>query len=603
MIAKPTNGLSPFLRILLLLSLPLAVSFQSSAQSIVASGYNFTATSKTYNYLSGGTRVTAVEVDDAYTTIPIGFTFTFCGAQYTDVTVCSNGWLRFGSGAGSSVANWNYNANAGSGIDPAVYVLYEDVSGDIGTSQYEVTGTAPDRIFKWECRDWLWDYAASNASVSFQVWLYEATGEIECLYKQESGAVSVGTSGGATIGIGNSATDWQTLDNISSNPTPSSTKWTSNLSARPASGQSYMWDPGPPCSQPAGLAVNLVNSTVIDFSWNLVKGSQGYEYLVDQNTASPTTGTTITTSTGVVETGLTPNTQYYIHLRNKCGNTNYSPWMTLPVKTLHECSVPTDFKVVVNNTTANFSWKAIGTANEYEYVVDQFKVDPVNTTGVNVTTYNYASASPLLEGEVYYVHIRSLCPGSDSSDWSLDSIYVPIKCRVPDVKFTDINTQRAVAYWPEIRTAVNYEYLVSTTATPPAYGSFVTGHGVHVPNLDAGKKYYFHVRTHCSDRNVESSSPWGTYEFSTEALSVETIVAENNVAIYPNPARDNITFSVENIEDDARLIITDISGKVVRDVMIDKKETNVSLEGIEQGVYLFKYTTPQSSKVYKVLKQ
>ncbi|MGE3171495.1 MAG: hypothetical protein AB7O97_02640 [Planctomycetota bacterium] len=40
--------------------------------------------------------------DDDAATLPLGFTFTFAGVAYTDVTVCSNGFLWLGTGAGSA---------------------------------------------------------------------------------------------------------------------------------------------------------------------------------------------------------------------------------------------------------------------------------------------------------------------------------------------------------------------------------------------------------------------------------------------------------------------------------------------------------------------
>lgn len=563
--------------------------FGSSAfgQSVTAGGYNFTASSKTFNYLTGGTRITAIEVDDAYTTIPIGFPFTFCGVQYTDVTVCSNGWLRFGSGAGSAIANWNYNANVNSGIEPAVYVLYEDINGNSGTSHYEVSGTAPNRVFVWECKDWLWDWQASNPSISFQVWLYEGTGEIECIYKQEAGAVALNSSGGATLGIGKSSTDWQTLNNSGTNPTPSTSVWTSNIGTRPASGQSYMWDPGPACTPPSGLAVNLVNSTNIDFSWNPVTGSLAYEYLVDQTSANPTTGTMTTTNTTALESGLVPNTQYYIHLRNQCAATNFSPWVTLPIKTLPECSIPSGFRVNVAAGNANFSWTPVGAATNYEYIVDQIKADPASAAGAIVTGSPNGFAGPLTEGEVYFVHIRSLCPGNDSSDWSLDSIYAPVKCRVPQVFFNDINTSRAVAYWQNVKTGVEYEYVLATNSTQPQFGTKTINNHVLFPYLDPGTEYFFHIRTLCSDRGVASESEWDTYDFSTFALGIDELDNSDKYLLYPNPAKDNLTFYHKGSEGEASIF--DMNGRFIKNIKCAGDATTIDVSALTSGVYTLKY--------------
>lgn len=594
----------------MLLGILLFFSFSNvvKAQSVVAAGYTFTASQKNYSYLSGGTTVSAVQVDDAYTTIPIGFTFKFCGVDYTDVTVCSNGWLRFGTGAGTSSANWNYNATQGSGIEPAVYVLYEDVSGVGGTSTYTVTGTAPNRIFKWECRDWLWDYAASTPSVSFQVWLYETSGVVECMYKQESGSVSVGSSGGATIGIGTSFSDFQTLDGAGTNPTSSSTTYTYNITSRPGTGQSYAWDPGPACTAPTSLAVNLVNSTYVEFSWSGVSGSQGYEYIVDQNAANPATTATpqFTSLTSANESSLTPSTQYYIHLRNKCGNYNYSSWVTLPFMTLPPCSIPAGFTITyVDTNSANFIWQALGTAVEYEYVVNQDKNTPTgSTTGINSTTNNSGGATGLNEGETYYVHLRVKCTGNDSSGWLLDSFYTPVPCRTPLVQFSDINTSRAVAYWDVVNTATGYEYAVNTSATPPGIGTEIHSNSKLLPFLDPKQVYYFHIKSMCNDRGVLSTSDWRSFPFETWGLSVNAIAGDEQVYIYPNPVRDRFTLYTNlGVNEKATGTIVNMSGSVVKQISITQKEAVFNIQDLPNGMYFIKVNGEDFSQVVRLVKE
>lgn len=595
------KNISSLTRLITCMLLALGISTSVLSQSIVASGYSFSASSKTYTYLSGGTSIPAIEVDDAYYTIPIGFTFKFCGVNYTDVTACSNGWLRFGTGAGSSVANWNYNSQVNSGVQPCVYALYEDINGDVGTSTYLVSGTAGNRIFKWECRDWKWDYAASSPSVSFQVWLYEATGVIECIYKHESGVVQLNSSGGATIGIANTSTDWQTLNDAIANPTSSSSTYTYNIANRPPDGQSYVWDPGPACPAPTGLAINRVNSTSVDFSWGASGSAIGYEYIVDQNSSPlPTATPTPTSGLAATEGSLTPNTAYYIHLRTKCGSTNFSSWITLPFNTLTPCVISTPPGIMVtalDTNSATVTWPVVSTAVDYEYILKDDKNKPTDNSGVIVTGNNIATFKPLVSGKTYYFFLRVKCLGVDSSDWMMDSLYVPIPCHAPGVQFTGVNANRFVAYWNKPVTSYEYEIIASKSKlTNPGIGIVIPHTSHQFPFLDEGTEYYVYVRSYCDDRGVLSRSGWSESVISTWALGVEDMEATNGIKLYPNPAGNQLHVlltTAAGTNTSTNIVIADITGRHMKTANVAAAESVIDISGFPAGVYILSYTTPE----------
>lgn len=150
---------------------------------------------RTFEYLSSGTRVAAIETDEGYATgISLGFTFRFgtCGFKtgYTTVSVSSNGWLKFGTATnaipspGSTLGGNNY---------PSVAPFWSNLSGDGGTATYntEVLSSGT-KVFTMEWKNWRWD-PTSSAVISMQVKLYEGSDIIEYCYKRESGT-PVGTS-------------------------------------------------------------------------------------------------------------------------------------------------------------------------------------------------------------------------------------------------------------------------------------------------------------------------------------------------------------------------------------------------------------------------
>lgn len=228
---------------LLLTGITLTSGLTTKAQQpTTAAAYPFVASNKPYTYLSGGTPVSWYysSVDDDFSpNIPIGFTFTFCGSNYTTVTAMTNGFMVLGYSSyyyyyPADVAYLPY-------VSPTIFAGWCDAMGASGNAtSYLTTGTAPNRVFTLEFKNWSNWSGGPPAYISYQYKLYE-NGCIELLYKQESGTAGFASS--AAIGIANSSTDWQTLSSTGTSPTASSSTFynSSIAGTRPVTGQSYFW--------------------------------------------------------------------------------------------------------------------------------------------------------------------------------------------------------------------------------------------------------------------------------------------------------------------------------------------------------------------------
>ena len=213
-----------------------------TGQAQTAASYNFTALSGTFASISAtGTYVGGVIGDDiTQTSIPIGFTFNFCGAGYTQLSACSNGWLSFVNAATTGfTSRSNTAANAGAIGAGLLMAYWDDLDGGAfftptGNAYYQTTGSSPNRIFTFEWNNFR--LFLGSTSATFQVKLYESSNIVEYWYG--AGALT-GTT--ATIGIANSATDYQTLNAPSAAPTSSSATFTTSIANSPANGQIYRW--------------------------------------------------------------------------------------------------------------------------------------------------------------------------------------------------------------------------------------------------------------------------------------------------------------------------------------------------------------------------
>jgi hypothetical protein len=230
------NRLKSKVAYFLLATLLLLNSVAKAQLPTSAALYPFVSSNKPFTYLSGGTAVPFTSWDDTYVTgIPIGFPFTFCGVTYTTVTPHTNGYMCFGSNTNV----WYPASSAGiASIGPVVFAMWHDAMGQSSTTTpvtYLTTGTAPNRVFTLEFKNW-GTFVYSAAVVTFQYKLYEG-GAVEVHYQQETGS----SWPSAAIGIGKNSTDYQCLPNTTASPTPSSTTFTATSGSKPATGQSYLW--------------------------------------------------------------------------------------------------------------------------------------------------------------------------------------------------------------------------------------------------------------------------------------------------------------------------------------------------------------------------
>jgi len=162
------------------------------------------APTTTYSWIDITTSGTATGVtgDDSQGNINIGFTFNFYGNEYTQVSVCSNGFLQF---AGLSTEFFNSQIPTTGGLDPdnIICPFWDDIDPSVGgTIFYDTQGTAPDRMFivEWSAVPRYFD---TGSSLTFEVILYETSNYIKFQYNtMTSGTAGTFADGSsATIGI------------------------------------------------------------------------------------------------------------------------------------------------------------------------------------------------------------------------------------------------------------------------------------------------------------------------------------------------------------------------------------------------------------------
>ena len=304
---------------LLLLILLFSVTLVYS-QSIT--NYTFSAASGTFTPIVGGTAVaTSVSAADflgdtkTSVPIPIGFNFIYMGVPYNQVVAMSDGYLSFNLSATSSLTN-NLATSAAT-QRPLVAPLWDDLDGASGTgaANYITTGSPGSRIFTLEWLNWQWNYNATGTTISFQVKLYEATGVVEFVYRDDGGTVNSGSASIGITAIGTGSGNYLSLNGTGASPTASSTTETTSLSTKPASGQTYTFTP--PASAPTAptsLSFSPVGLTSMTLNWVDSPDETGYVVYrsTDGTNYSLVTSTPLAANTITYPaTGLNPGTSYY----------------------------------------------------------------------------------------------------------------------------------------------------------------------------------------------------------------------------------------------------------------------------------------------------
>ncbi|MGG5507088.1 MULTISPECIES: MBG domain-containing protein [unclassified Myroides] len=112
------------------------------------------------------------------------------------------------------------------------------------------------------------------------------------------------------------------------------------------------------CRPVSNITTTLSSFTSVTASWSSHDSATMYEYAVTTSTATPTTWLT-TTATSLNLTDLTRETQYYLHIRSKCGANSYSASIVSPFYTGYciptTTSTSTDYRIKGVKTTGGYT--------------------------------------------------------------------------------------------------------------------------------------------------------------------------------------------------------------------------------------------------------
>ncbi len=291
-----------------------------------AGAYSFSSSTATFTPLTAGTDVNSIEADFAISAaIPLGFTFDFEGTPYTSIKAGSDGFISFNSSA--TATGTNDLDNTISGRRPLIAPLWDNLdgraTGSVSKASYEVSGTAPNRVFTFEWLNWEWNSTSSAPVVSFQVKLYETSNNIEFAYRWET--ASALNSPTASIGLTGTTTFLSVSGIGTGTPVVSNSLETSNIDTI-VTNQVFTFMP-PACVAPTFTPATNVSVTAATV--NFTPGTGTYEINWDVagfTQGAPSSNTATSATNSYTASGLSASTAYDFYVRRDCGGSVYSAW-------------------------------------------------------------------------------------------------------------------------------------------------------------------------------------------------------------------------------------------------------------------------------------
>ncbi len=311
-------------------SLKFVLSFIFLATSLqglfaqVAAYSRTTLTGQTYTQLSTGTVINTTaglsvsmgnSADDGAALVTLPFTFTFNGTAYTQVTMCTNGWIGFGSQLTVTSTQGRTTGNTWTNTAPnnIVAAWFRDGSANfpgpgIGSMRHGATGTDV-YTFQWDQALTTGFTLGTTPLISYQISIYGPAstnpGRIEVVYGPTVGAAPAVFG---SIAIAGTGTDYVNGFNGLTNSTALPTAW-------PGDGNGFRFDPPVLCQNTSLLGGTTTSSVAsacsgVNFTLNVTGGTTGalgitYQWYDDVDgdltfTAIPlATGASLTTNTTV----------------------------------------------------------------------------------------------------------------------------------------------------------------------------------------------------------------------------------------------------------------------------------------------------------------
>ena len=242
----------------------------------------------------------------------------------------------------------------------------------------------------------------------------------------------------------------------------------------------------------------------------------------------------------------------------------------------------------------------------YEVMITNTASGVEDTYASATRTY---SAEGLTAATAYTAKVRTVCGEGNYSEWSTAVPFTtlngdtPVECDVPtNVATSNVTATSVTVSWTG--TASEYQIEVSDGGATPITIT-VSASPYTVEGLTAATNYTVRVRALCED---DETSDWSaSASFTTldggepGPQGIDDVNASYSVSVYPNPATNNVTVSVDGLTGKAQVSVIDMSGRTVMTSTMESDATQLNVSKLAQGTYFVRINGENISTVHKLV--
>lgn len=359
------------------------------------------------------------------------------------------------------------------------------------------------------------------------------------------------------------------------------------------------------CETPSmGTASNILD-TVADLSWT--ENGNATSWLVEILVAgsSPSRLGSAAPSNPFTASPLNPTTDYEYYVSADCGanNSTYAGPFAFTTLATIICNDPSN--LTANNiidVSATLLWTENGTANLYDIELIDSTATPTGIPTDSAITNPY-QATGLTPNTAYQYFVRSECTGT-TSGWS-GPHYFRTKntttCAQPSaLGANNLTTSAAELFWTENGSATTWDIEIVELGTSPTGNATFTGvsNPYTVSGLNQDTDYEFYVRADCGSEQSFYSGP-----FSFTTISGIQDNTQGILSLSPNPTTGEVRITFADNNQEARILLHDASGRLLKTFSTEKKEISFNIEQEKSGVYLVTVVTEKSTSTTRLIKQ
>ena len=478
------------------------------------------------------------------------------------------------------------------------------VTNNGGTTWTAIDGNLPDMPVRW-VMFYPGDNTRAIIATETGVWQTELINGASTIWDPETGFPNVRTD----------MLQYRASDNLLAAATHGRGLFTTTLTATPT------------CGTVSGLAASSITATSATISWTALSGALNYDVEYKLSASSTwTTAATATTATSVSLSGLAELSLYDWRVRANCTGAT-GAYATAQFTTLS--SAPTCGTVsglaasAITTSSATVSWTALSGALNYD--VD-YKANS-SATWINAATATAGTSvnlSGLSAGTLYDWRVRANCTGATGA-YTTAQFTTTAVVTCPGIYDVSTNgTISGAAVIPantDVKGLINpsgdndyYRFVITTggtatltlTTLPANYnlrlynssGSLLQSSTSSGTNPETITRTFtagtYYARVNGNNSNAFNATNCYTLRValgtatSAEGGIMEPVTDKPVLALFPNPARQQLSLYVANYDKQKMIEIYTINGQRVLQLTEMSNSLNLDVSKLKAGVYVLR---------------